>query len=261
MFVSESFLVASAADKKAVVIEKTPDQLDVYDPQQDFIVCANHFQSKALVNSKKNIQQMNESASPYRYERLMELLQSNGKNTVQKTVAILRDQKGIHNADIGMGNEKAINQLIAHHSVVFEPQKLMVWVSTSPWQLGQYAAYDLNKVFALKGMKTNREINDSSLSIAADTFLLTPAFKQFEKFRVLKQTIADGGKINADSLVATNPQFYNAWVLAADYTYKLDQYQKALYFYQQALTKEIATTKEKDHITNRIKKLNKKLAP
>ena len=261
MFVSESFLVASAADKKAVVIEKTPDQLDVYDPRQDFIVCANHFQSKALVNSKKNIQQMNESASPYRYERLMELLQSNGKNTVQKTVAILRDQKGIHNADIGMGNEKAINQLIAHHSVVFEPQKLMVWVSTSPWQLGQYAAYDLNKVFALKGMKTNREINDSSLSIAADTFLLTPAFKQFEKFRVLKQTIADGGKINADSLVATNPQFYNAWVLAADYTYKLDQYQKALYFYQQALTKEIATTKEKDHITNRIKKLNKKLAP
>ena len=48
MFVSESFLVASAADNKAVIIEKTPDDLDVYDPQKDFIVCTNHFQSNGL---------------------------------------------------------------------------------------------------------------------------------------------------------------------------------------------------------------------
>ena len=39
MFVSESFLVASAEDNKAVVIEKTPDNLDVYDPHKNFIVC------------------------------------------------------------------------------------------------------------------------------------------------------------------------------------------------------------------------------
>ncbi|MEI9910600.1 MAG: hypothetical protein WDO71_13545 [Bacteroidota bacterium] len=43
--------------------------------------------------------------------------------------------------------KKPLNQLIAHHSIVFEPQKLLVWVSTSPWQLGQYVAYDLKKVF------------------------------------------------------------------------------------------------------------------
>lgn len=64
MFVSESFLVASAADKKAVIIEKTPDDLDVYDPQKDFIVCTNHFQSKGLSVQKKNKEQMQESASP-----------------------------------------------------------------------------------------------------------------------------------------------------------------------------------------------------
>ena len=148
MFVSESFLVASAADNKAVIIEKTPDSLDVYDPQKDFIVCTNHFQSKGLGKTKMNIEQENESASPYRYKRLMELLNANGKNTVQKTVNILRDQKGLNGANIGMGNEKAINQLIAHHSIIFEPKKLLVWVSTSPWQLGEYMAYDLNKIFA-----------------------------------------------------------------------------------------------------------------
>ena len=29
----------------------------------------------------------------------------------------------MNNADIGLGNEKAIDQLIAHHSIVFEPKK------------------------------------------------------------------------------------------------------------------------------------------
>lgn len=260
MFVSESFLVASAADHKAVIIEKTPDMLDVYDPHKDYIICTNHFQSNGLAQSKKNVEQVNESASPYRYERLVELLDSNGKNTVQKTINILRDRKGLHGADIGMGNEKAINQLIAHHSIVFEPEKRLVWVSTSPWQLGKYVAYDLNKIFGLQGMKQDREISDSVLTVAADSFLLTPAFRNFELFRHFKQRIADGGSVNTDSLVASNPQFYNTYVLAGDYLYKQKQYQKALQMYQTGLTKVIATKKEEDHIKDQIKKINKKLA-
>ncbi len=255
MFVSESFLVASAADNKAVIIEKTPHDLDVYDPHRDFIVCTNHFQSNVLSKSKKNIEQINESASPYRYERLMELLNANGKNTVQNTVNILRDRKGLHNTDIGEGNEKAINQLIAHHSIVFEPQKMLVWVSTSPWQLGQYVCYDLKKVFAMNGMKQNIEISDSSLNIAPDSFLLTNEYRNFEKFRRYKQALLDGTEINPDSLVASNPGFYHAYVLAADYLYKHKDYPKALRFYKTALTKEIATKNEAEHIRKQIKKI------
>src|SRR5258705_1143421 len=254
MFVSESFLVGSAEDNKAVIIEKTPDELEVYDPQKDFIVCTNHFQSNGLGKSKSNVEQISESASPYRYDRLMELLNANGKNTVQKTISILRDQKGLNNADIGMGNEKAINQLLAHHSVVFEPGKLIVWVSTSPWQLGEYEAYDLKKVFALKGMKQDREISDSSLSIAADSFLLTPAYKKFVAFRKYKEQIPEGSKINTDSLISTNPEFYNTYVLAGNYLSKQKEYDRAVKFYELALTKEIPTTKEKNQILNRITK-------
>lgn len=261
MFVSESFLVASAADNKAVIIEKTPDSLDIYDSQKEFIVCTNHFQSKGLGNTKMNREQENESASVYRYKRLTELLDANGKNTVQNAINILRDRKGLNGTDIGMGNEKAINQLIAHHSVVFEPKKLLVWVSTAPWQLGEYVAYDLNTIFALKGLKENREVADSSLAIAADPFLSTPAFKQFEVFRKLKQQVMDGGTINTDSLVTSNPEFYNAYLLAGDYLYKQKKYAMALQHYQVALTKEIATKKEADHIKEQIKKINKKLAP
>ena len=261
MFVSESFLVASAADNKAVIIEKTPETLDVYDSQKDFIICTNHFQSKGLGKTKMNIEQEKESASTYRYKRLTELLHANGNNTVQKTINILRDQKGLNGTNIGMGNEKAINQLIAHHSVVFEPKKLIVWVSTSPWQLGQYVAYDLNKIFLLQGMKADREIADSSLTIAPDSFLLMPGYKNFQVFRNIKQRIMDGGKVNTDSLVASNPEFYNAYLLAGDYLYKQKDYTAALKNYKLALTKIIATKKEEDHIREQIQKINKKLAP
>lgn len=258
MFVSESFLVASANDNKAVIIEKTPDALDVYDPHKNFIVCANHFQSPSLSISKMNIEQEKESASMYRYKRLTQLLDENGKNTVQKTINILRDQKGLNGTNIGMGNEKAINQLIAHHSIVFEPKKLIVWVSTSPWQLGEYVAYDLNKIFALHGLKEDHEITDSSLTIAPDSFLLTPAYKSFVVFRTLKQHILDGGKVNVDSLISSNPEFYNTYVLAGDYLYRQKNYAAALRNYQIALTKVIATKKEEDHIKAQIEKINKK---
>ena len=258
MFVSESFLVASAADNKAVIIEKTPEDLDVYDPKKDFIVCTNHFQSKGLGKTKMNIEQEEQSASSYRYQRMMELLNANGKNSVQKTIRILRDQRGVNNANIGMGNEKAVNQLIAHHSVVFEPKKLLVWVSTSPWQLGEYVAYDLNKVFALKGMNTDREIIDSSLIVPADSFLLTNDYRNFVLFRNMKQRIMDGGTVNTDSLVASNPEFYNSYVLAGDYLYKRKQYAAALKNYEMALTRVIATKQEEDHIRAQIKKIKEK---
>ena len=110
-------------------------------------------------------------------------------------------------------------------------------------------------------MKENREIADSSLSIAADSFLLTTVYKNFEVFRNIKQQIMDGEKVNTANLVASNPEFYYAYLLAGDYLYKQKEYAAALQHYNLALTKVIATKKETDHINEQIKKINKKLAP
>ncbi|MEO5682593.1 MAG: C45 family peptidase [Chitinophagaceae bacterium] len=260
MFVSESFLVGSAADNKAIIIEKTPEQLDIYDPQKKFIVCANHFQGQDLVNSKANMEQINESASAYRYKRVMELLDTSGSNTVQKTVDLLRNRQGLRNSNIGMGNEKAINQLITHHSVVFEPKKLLVWVSASPWQLGEFVAYDLNKVFALQGMKENKEICETSLNIPADSFLLSSDYRNFSLFRSYKQRIAAGGSINTDSLVMSNPEYYHTYVIAGDYLYRQKNFAAALPYYKTALSKVIATKKEEDHIRRQIALCTKKIS-
>jgi isopenicillin-N N-acyltransferase-like protein len=252
MFVSESFLVGSAADNKAVIIEKTPKSLEIYDPNQNSILCTNHFQSNGLGASNLNKESLAESASPYRYKRLTQLLQNNGPNTVQKAIDVLRDTRGIDGADIGLGNEKAVNQLIAHHAVVFQPKQLRVWVSTAPWQLGQFVCYDLNKIFSLQGLQHNTEIIDSAYTIAADTLLQTPAFTNFQLFYNMKHRVMDGNTISPDSMVAANPQSYVAYMLAGDYLYKQKNYNQALPYYRQALTKEIATVAEKKHIEQRI---------
>jgi isopenicillin-N N-acyltransferase like protein len=259
MFVSESFLVGSAEDGKAVIIEKTPDSMSVYDPNRNYIICANHFQSKGLENLKSNQLQIKESASEYRYQRLQQLLDATKQNTVQRTVDILRDRRGMNDEDIGLGNEKAIDQLIAHHSIVFEPKKGLVWVSTAPWQLGKFVCYDLNKVFSMAGMKTDREIRDSSLDVPADSFLLTPAYRGFLRFHQYKEEIMDGHSVNPDSVIRSNPNFYQSYELAGNELFKRKDYRRAIEYYRQALNKVIATKGEENYIRNQIKKAEEKI--
>lgn len=260
MFVSESLLVGSANDKKAVVIEKTPNTLDVYDPNTNYILCANHFQGKLLAKSPGNIDQLNNSASLYRYKHLQDLVNNLGKNTVQKTVNILRDTRGLNNSNIGLGNEKSINEFVAQHSIVFEPQKLKVWVSTSPWQLGEFVCYDLKKVFALRGMKKDQEIIDSALTIPPDPFLQSKDYKNFIAYRNIVKRISDGKKVDADSLIIDNPQYYGAYTIAGDYSFKQHQYGKASHYYQIALTKVIATKQEETAIRKKLAESDKKLS-
>lgn len=86
-----------------------------------------------------------------------------------------------------MTNEKAINQFIAHHSVIFEPAKRLMWVSTAPWQLGEYVAYDLNKIFAHP--TDTGELRIDSLSLPADTFLNSPVYRQLLTYKNLAKDI------------------------------------------------------------------------
>jgi tetratricopeptide (TPR) repeat protein len=203
--------------------------------------------------------QIRQSASEYRYKRLKELLSSVKKNDVTETAQILRDRRGLENADIGLGNEKAINQLIAHHSIIFEPQKKRVWVSTFPWQLGEFVCYDLDKIFMIKGMKVNNEIADSLLNIPADTFLLTRNFEHFLEYRRLRKEISDGSVVNPDSLISSNPNYYQAYQLAGNMMFRSRDYSKAIEYYRVALSKEIATKTEENEIRNQISKAEDKL--
>lgn len=259
MFVSESFLVGSAADHKAVVIEKTPKKLDVYDPNADAIQCTNHYQSKLFEKQELNLEQKKNSASVYRYNRLQELMTNNYPLSPTKVASILRDRKGLNNADIGEGNEKAVNQLIAHHSVIFQPDSLRVWVSTNPWQLGEYVCYDLNKVFQLHDLQKDTTIALNELNIPADSFIYTQTYTDFLKFRTNKMAQLAGGAVDTATVVHSNPKYYDAYRIAGDYCQKEGWHKAAIAYYQKALTLEIATVEERQAIEQKIATSQKKI--
>jgi len=253
MFVSESFLIGSARDHKTVVLEKTPDTLAVYDPAADAVQCANHYQSTLLKNQDLNQEQMASSASVYRYARLQELLLQQYPLSPAGAARVLRDYKGKGGADIGMGNEKALNQFIAHHSVIFMPDSLRMWVSTDPWQLGAYICYDLRKVFQ-PGFRpaAGSEIADTQYNIAADTLLLSSDFQRFLKFRQAKMRWMDKEPVRVGDFIENNPSYYDAYRLTGDFWMQRRQYSKARNAYEDALRHEIATEQERTAIQKKI---------
>ncbi len=257
-FVAESFLIGSLNDNKAITIEITPDTLAVYDTGNDQLICTNHYKSNYLGNTGSNKEQMQQSASVYRDKRLAELVDTLSENTPQRTAAILRDKKGLHNAFIGYGNEKSINQLLAHHAIIFEPATKKVWVSTHPWQLGAFMCYDLDEIFAMQGFKNNKEIYDSLNTIPPDTFLLTKEYSDFIAFRELKTKISNGETIDPEKLIKLNPGYYNSYVLAGDYLFEKKDFAGAHKFYSIALTKEVATMQEEKYIRDQISKCSRK---
>ncbi len=251
MFVAESFLIGSANDGRAAIIEKSPDAIDLFESKEDFIISTNHFQGEKLGSTQLNQDHMKSSASPYRFERVEELLGRDQQNSLQKTVAILRNQKGLKDADIGLGNEKSINQLVAHHGIIFQPEKKLVWISTTPWQLGKFVCYDLNKIFS-RAPTTNEEIYESQLTFPADSFLLTDQYKQYVKFSPYRFPFNPQENLQPDSVVKWNPNSYHAYMLAADYYFDHDEWAKAIPMYERGLAKEVATTQERDHMQKNL---------
>jgi isopenicillin-N N-acyltransferase like protein len=257
MFVAESFMIGSAKDGRAAIIEKNTTDIDLYEADNGSIVCTNHFQSKTLGETVLNKEHVKTSASLYRYQRVSELL-GKEKNSVKNSVAILRNQKGMSDEDIGMGNEKAINQLIAHHGIVFQPEKGLVWVSSPPWQLGKFVCYDLDKIFKLR-MAKNHEVYEEDLTIPADSFLLTNRYRDMVNMNTFRFSFSGKTGLDPDSLVKWNENSYLSYMLAGDYFFSSENYRQAIEAYQLALQKEIATEAEKKHILEYLKKSKSEL--
>ncbi|MDN4014201.1 C45 family autoproteolytic acyltransferase/hydrolase [Chryseobacterium gambrini] len=266
VFVSESILVGSANDKNAVIIEVSPDNFGVYKVKNTSrVLCTNHFQSEAYKNDKRNLEHIAESHSEYRYEKLQEFLAENKKLNPEKMAVILRDKSGLKGEKIGFGNEKAINQLIAHHAVIFSPQKKLVWVSANPYQLGEFVCYDLNEIFSDKRLKSGA-FAKSELNIAKDPFLDSPEFKNYEQYKMMSGEVEKG--IEGDVLLtddflphyqSLNPDFWLVYFQAGKYYFSKKEYAKAKTEFEKALTKEITTVPDRKNVEKYLRKTVKKL--
>lgn len=265
-FVSETIMIGSANDGKTVLIEKSPLKTALYESGKSHIVCSNHYQSEAFAEDEMNIENIHTSDSPYRFSHVEKLLKENAPLSPQKAAEILRNQKGIDNSYIGYGNQKAINQLIAHHSVIFKPTEKKVWVSASPYQLGEFVCYDLDSVFAkFPTINDVTPLSSQADNIDADPFLSTPEYQRYEYFRRIKsyiQWFATRKQYFLDDSVLksfekSNPNLYHTHELLGDYYLNHGEPELAEKHYTIALSLEIATLNERDTILKKLDKSKK----
>ncbi len=267
-FVSESFMVGSKEDNKVAIIEKTPEKTSLLLPTENLITCSNHFQGKEWDNDSLNVSNIRENPTEPRRQRLLELVEPKQNVTPIEIADILRNRFGKGGKDIGMGNEEALNQFVAHHSIIFNPTKGLVWISANPYQLGAYVCYDLQKVFAEKGLKTNKVIFERGLIIPEDSFIYSSNFKELQYFKKTTERIREiiwndeKDSLTNDELThysKSNPKYYFTWMVLGDYFKSKKQFIQAINQYKLALKLNIPRKNDIVALNERIKECQGKL--
>lgn len=101
--------------------------------------------------------------------------------------------------------------------------------------------------------------SDDEMSIPADTFLETEAFRNVLKFKAMQQTLAMASKsrreVPSDSLalfVSWNPSYYGTYVSVASYLESLGKTAEAAEYYRRALTCPMKLS-ERQHLETRLR--------
>ncbi|RYG40194.1 MAG: hypothetical protein EOO01_27905, partial [Chitinophagaceae bacterium] len=238
VFVSEAILIGSAKDGRAVSIEVSPKNFGVYEVENsaDQLLCSNHFQSQAYKKDKRNNDAILNSHSQYRYAKLVEDLNQNPRINPEIAAGILRDTKSLDGGlPLGLGNEKALNQLLAHHGVIFQPADLKVWVSANPYQLGEFVCYNLNQIFNTPhNPETLQTLSEVESAIPEDPFVHSDAFRNYELYRVedrkMDGFLEKGSGMEPDFVIkyqSLNPDLWIVYYKPGLYYYKTKQYELA----------------------------------
>ena len=175
-------------------------------------------------------------------------------------MTILRDRRGLGGRDIGLTNEKSLNQAIAHHSVVFAPERGLMWLSTEPWQAGRFVCYDLGRIFAGEAPPEGR-LDLPEEELPADSLFLREDYPRIVAYRrdcaALRQAIARRERVDEalpERILGENPRFFGAWALCADYREEvLDDREGARRCREEALRLEIPRLSERQAIERKLK--------
>lgn len=253
-FVSETLMIGSAKEKTAILIEKSPTSMGVKKMEQNLLICSNHYQSDAFKHNANNRKNIADSDSKGRYDRMYQLVYGRKQLAPADAATILRNQKGLNDDTLGMGNPLAINQLIAHHSVIMQPELRRFYISTAPYQLGTFIAYDLNQIFSSKLIQT-------SDSIPYDRFLNSTKYANFAHYKRIKQQIIQlnmfGKPLHLSDaaiqkFIASNRELYLTYEYLGDYFLAKNNPKMAKKYYKIALSKRLASAKTKLEIEQKI---------
>ncbi len=266
VFVSEAIMIGSAAERKAILIEVAPNNFGVYGVENtNRLICSNHFQSEAFQDDNRNLKTQVESHTIYRFNRMRELLENHGDLTPARAAEILRNKEGLGGENIGFGNERAINQLLAHHGIIFKPEENKVWISSNPYQLGAFIAYDLDEAFKqfINGIQS-QSVAVEELNIPEDDFVRSQAFRGYEQYRNLYEEILST-EYNVEEnkiarLISLNPNYWKSWKVAGEFYFQKKEFKKAVIHFKQALKREVTTLPDEKWLEKKIKKSYRKFS-
>ncbi|HPB52536.1 MAG TPA: C45 family autoproteolytic acyltransferase/hydrolase [Saprospiraceae bacterium] len=250
MFVSESFLVSSGKEGRAVIIEKSPEKMAVFTPDSSLLFCSNHFQSPIFHDDVNNADFKKNSSSGYRMQRLQQLTSGLRINPFD-AAAILRNPYGINGSHIGWGNEDALNQFIAHHGVIFKPAEYRMWVSTAPYQTGRMICFDLKDIF--DGQKAGLHPTED---IAADSALIKDAIVPYQRFKAIvtsiKEKTGEVAYAEMEKAIRLNPDYYYGYEVAGDCYFRGGKKDEAADMYAKALQRDIPNRKDRERIAGQL---------
>lgn len=259
-FVSESLLIGSGDENRAVLIEKTPESTRLFTTDGELIISTNHFLSKDFLNDIKNSDAINAiegSHSQYRYKRIEELTYNYKPLSPEKSVAILRDTAGLKGEPVGLGNEVSLNQYISHHAVIFKPAERVMWVSTAPWQLGKMVIYDLNKLFHL-----NKNSENKFKEIPADSIQIKVNVPQIIKFREHTKALISMTKNKVkvednfrDTYISLNPNLFQTYINLGDNLSETGDKEQAYEMYKMALNLKLPSKDIQQQLEIKLEKL------
>lgn len=259
-FVSESLLIGSGDENRAVLIEKTPESTRLFTTDGELIISTNHFLSKDFLNDIKNSDAINAiegSHSQYRYKRIEELTYNYKPLSPEKSVAILRDTAGLKGEPVGLGNEISLNQYISHHAVIFKPAERVMWVSTAPWQLGKMVIYDLNKLFHL-----NKNSENKFKEIPADSIQIKVNVPQIIKFREHTKALISMTKNKVkvednfrDTYISLNPNLFQTYINLGDNLSETGDKEQAYEMYKMALNLKLPSKDIQQQLEIKLEKL------
>ncbi len=269
-FVAENIVIASAYDNDMATIEKSPEEIELYrSSDKDMLLCTNHFQSEKFMQNERNLMNINQTDTKYRIELLAELLGKKEKFDAEDAMGVLLNPYGKGGENIGFGNEMAINQLIAHHSVVFEPDSFNIYVCTQPKDFNPYVKFNLqdilNVVVETHGRASNehgRASNDfgraSDYKIACQYISVADSVRQSDEYRGYKGYLYLKSRKDLtsfpDELPKMNPMYFESYDIAGDIYIMFNAKEIACERWQKALECKIPKLAQRKAIEDKIKK-------
>jgi len=151
IFITDTFTVSDGGN--LYQIEKSPNRTKIHKISSNHVV-TNHLSDPVFKKDTVNQYRQRDLTTKHRFERGQQLIESYSQNNLNdkqaelKILEFLRDKKNLDGKNLHLGNRRAIDSLIASHSVIYNSNTQSMFVSEGPSLIGSFHGFDLKKSFA-----------------------------------------------------------------------------------------------------------------